>query len=176
MASINRRRLAAVAAIVASSALTLTALPAQADLGAPTNTAPRTVERSPSPTPRLVDIRTGEHATYDRVVFELKRGAPGFDVRYVKTVRQDGSGNVLNLRGDANLMVRLTPADAHDRDGRPTYDGAQRILVDYPNLREVRFAGDFEAMVSIGLGLRHKAGFRVFTLNNPTRIVVDVAH
>jgi hypothetical protein len=176
MASFNRRRLAGVAAVVATSALTLTALPAQADLGAPTNTAPRTVERSPMPIPRLVDIRTGQHAAYDRVVFELRRGAPGFDVRYVKTVRQDGSGKVLDLRGNANLMVRLTPADAHDSDGHPTYDGPHRILVNYGNLREVRFAGDFEATVSIALGLRHKAGFRVFTLHDPTRIVVDVAH
>jgi hypothetical protein len=172
----NRRRLLATAAVAAAATLGLTALPAQADLGAPTNTAPRTVERSPSPIPRLVDIRTGMHPAYDRVVFELKRGAPGFDVRYVKTVRQDGSGKELSLRGDANLMVRLTPADAHDGAGRPTYDGAHRILVDYPNLREVRFAGDFEATVSIALGLRHKAGFRVFTLHDPTRIVVDVAH
>jgi hypothetical protein len=170
------RRLTAAAAMAAAATLSLTALPAQADLGAPTNTSPRTVERTPAPTPRLIDIRTGMHPAYDRVVFELKRGAPGFDVRYVKNVRQDGSGNVLNLRGDANIMVRLTPADAHDRDGHPTYDGPHRILTDYPNLREVRFAGDFEAMVSIGLGLRHKAGFRVFTLHNPTRIVVDVAH
>lgn len=176
MSSRHRRRLAVAAAVVATSALTLTAVPAQADLGAPTNTTARTVERSPSPIPRLVDIRTGTHAAYDRVVFQLKRGAPGYDVRYVTTVRQDGSGKVLSLRGDANLMVRLTPADAHDGEGRPTYDGAHRILLDYPNLREVRFAGDFEATVSIALGLRHKAGFRVFTLHDPTRIVVDVAH
>jgi hypothetical protein len=176
MTSRHRRRLAAAAAVVATSALTLTAVPAQADLGAPTNTAPRVVERSPMPIPRLVDIRTGMHPAYDRVVFDLKRGAPGFDVRYVRTVRQDGSGKVPDLRGNANLMIRLTPADAHDADGHPTYDGPHRILLNYPNLREVRFAGDFEAIVSIALGLRHKAGFRVFTLHDPTRIVVDVAH
>jgi hypothetical protein len=176
MTSRHRRRLAAVATVVATSALTLSALPAQADLGAPTNTAPRTVERTPAPTPRLVDIRTGMHAAYDRVVLQLKRGAPGYDVRYVDTARMDGSGKAIDLRGKANMMVRLTPADAHDGQGHPTYDGPHRILLDYPTLREVRFAGDFEATVSIALGLRHKAGFRVFTLHNPTRIVVDVAH
>jgi hypothetical protein len=174
--NLHHRRLLAAGAVAAAATLGLTALPAQADLGAPTNTAPRTVHRSPSPIPRLVDIRTGTHAAYDRVVFELKRSAPGFDVRYVQTVRQDGSGKVLDLRGQANLMTRLTPADAHDGAGRPTYDGAHRILVDYPNLRDVRFAGDFEATVSVALGLRHQAGFRVFTLQDPTRIVVDVAH
>jgi hypothetical protein len=176
MAMTNRRRLATATVAAATAALALTAMPAQADLGAPTNTQPRVVERSPMPVPRLVDIRTGTHAAYDRVVFDLKGHAPGYAVRYVQTVRQDGSGKVLDLRGNANLMVRLRPADAHDADGHPTYDGAHRILLNYPNLREVRFAGDFEATVSIALGLRHKAGFRVFTLHDPTRIVVDVAH
>jgi hypothetical protein len=176
MTSRHVRRLAAAAAAVAASTLALTAVPASADLGAPTNTDPKVVERSPMPVPRLTEIRTGIHPAYDRVVFQLRGGAPGYAVRYVRTVRQDGSGKVLDLRGNANLMVRLTPANAHNRNGEPTYDGPHRILLNYPNLREVRFAGDFEATVSVALGLRHKAGFRVFTLHDPTRIVVDVAH
>ena len=45
-----------------------------------------------------------------------------------------------------------------------------------PNLRQVKLAGDFEGVVSFGLGLRRKTGFRVFRLTAPTRIVVDVRH
>jgi hypothetical protein len=44
------------------------------------------------------------------------------------------------------------------------------------NLRQVKKAGDFEGVVTFGLGLRRKTGFRVFRLTGPTRIVVDVAH
>ena len=44
------------------------------------------------------------------------------------------------------------------------------------NLRQVKKAGDFEGVVSFGLGLRRRTGFRVFRLSAPTRIVVDVAH
>ncbi len=40
----------------------------------------------------------------------------------------------------------------------------------------MRPAGDFEGVVTFGLGLRERAGFRVFNLSNPTRIVVDVGH
>jgi hypothetical protein len=40
----------------------------------------------------------------------------------------------------------------------------------------VKIAGDFEGVVSFGLGLRRKTGFRVFRLTAPTRIVIDVAH
>ena len=168
------RTLATAAAAVAT--LALTAGPAQADLGAPTDTSPKSVSRSPSPVPTLVDVTTGRHAAYDRVVLTLHGEAPGYRVRYVKTVRADGSGRVVHLRGHRNLLVRLTPADAHDNNGKATYGGPRHLSPGYPQLREVAFVGDFEATVSVALGLRHKAGFRVFTLQDPTRIVVDVAH
>lgn len=176
MTRIGRTRAGVATAALALTALTLTAIPASADRGVPSRTDRRTVERTPSPTPTLTGIRTGEHAAYDRVVLDLDGLAPGYDVHYVRQVRQDGSGKVLRLRGDANLLVRLTPTDAHDSTGAPTYDGPHRIALRYPNLREVRFAGDFEATVTIALGLRHKAGFRVLTLHDPTRIAIDVAH
>ena len=36
--------------------------------------------------------------------------------------------------------------------------------------------GDFEAVFLVGVGLAHKTPFRVHTLHDPTRIVVDVHH
>ena len=163
-------------AAAATATVALTSLPAGADLGAPTSTSTRTVTRSPSPFPHLIGIRTGRHATFDRVVFDLRGAAPGYKVGYVDTVREDGSGKVIDMRGGANLMVRLRPAQAHRNDGSPTYTGSKRIFVDDPELREVAFAGDFEGVVSIGLGVHAKHGFRVMTLSDPTRIVVDIAH
>ena len=44
------------------------------------------------------------------------------------------------------------------------------------SVEQVKKVGDFEAVVSFGLGLRRKTGFRVFRLSGPRRIVVDVAH
>jgi hypothetical protein len=44
------------------------------------------------------------------------------------------------------------------------------------NLRQIKKAGDFEGVVSFGLGLRRKTGFRVFRLTAPARVVIDVAH
>src|SRR4051794_17024838 len=88
-------------ALVVTAGLALTSLPASADLGAPTSTASRSVSRSPSPIPRLFGIRTGRHATFDRVVLDLRGGAPGYRVGYVKTVREDGSGKAVDLRGRA---------------------------------------------------------------------------
>ena len=170
-----RRHLAA-AGVVLLATLTLTTLPAQAGQSPPTSTQTRSVERSPRPTPQVTGIRTGRHGTFDRVVIGLDGAAPGHKVGYVKEVRADGSGKVVDTRGRANLLVRLTPADAHDSDGHATYDGPRRFTVGYPALREVAFAGDFEATVSIALGISHKNGFRVMTLSNPTRIVIDITH
>ena len=170
------QRYAAAGAVALTAALTVASLPAQADQSAPTSTQTRSVERSPRPTPQVTDIRTGRHAAFDRVVIDLDGAAPGYKVGYVKEVREDGSGKIVDTRGRANLLVRLTPADAHDSNGHPTYDGPHRFTVGYPALREVAFAGDFEATVSLALGISHKNGFRVMTLTNPTRIVVDIAH
>ena len=157
-------------------ALALSGTPAQAGQGAPSSTRTRTIERSPEPTPHVVGIRTGRHPSFDRVVIDLNGGAPGYTVGYVRQVREDGSGKAVETRGSADLLIRLTPANAHHENGSPTYQGPNRFTVDYPALREVAFAGDFEATVSIALGVRSKSGFRVLTLTDPTRIAVDIAH
>jgi hypothetical protein len=167
------RTLAAAAITVA---LAGTSAPAQADQVTPTSTKTQAVERAPHQAPHVVDVRTGRHATFDRVVIDMQGDAPGYRVGYVKEVRADGSGKVVDTRGRANLLVRLTPANAHHENGRPTYSGPSRFTVDYPALREVAYAGDFEGTVSIALGISHKNGFRVTTLTEPTRIVVDIAH
>jgi hypothetical protein len=40
----------------------------------------------------------------------------------------------------------------------------------------VKLAGDFEGVVTFGLGLKRRTGFRVFRLTGPARVVVDVRH
>jgi hypothetical protein len=67
------------------------------------------------------------------------------------------------------------------RDARGHTEGGTNLLAlvktpRCPNLRQVKNAGDFEGVVTLGLGLRHKTGFRVFRLSSPRRLVVDVLH
>lgn len=174
--AVRIRSVAIVTSALTTAAVVAGTVPARADLGAPSSTRTRTVERAPQPAPHLTGIRTGVHASFDRVVFDLGGSAPGYKVGYVHRVHEDGSGQTVRTRGHADLLVRLTPANAHHENGSPTYSGPDRFTVDAPELREVAFAGDFEGVVSIALGVRHKNGFRVLTLSNPTRLVVDVAH
>jgi hypothetical protein len=94
----------------------------------------------------------------------------------VPAIYQDGSGAPVPLRGPAMLRVILQGAAAHDEAGSSTMRTAATWTPEYPTLRQVRPAGDFEGVITSGLGLRDRVGFRVFGLANPTRVVVDVAH
>jgi hypothetical protein len=117
---------------------------------------------------QMFALATGCHATFDRLVIRARSARPGYDVRYVRRVFADPSGNPVRLRGTKRLLLVSHNATGH---------ALPRVKTPLcPNLRQVKVAGDFEGVVSIGLGLARKTGFRVFRLTGPTRIVVDVKH
>lgn len=133
---------------------------------------------NPTTAPLLTNIRAGRHACFDRLVFDVRRGnVTGYQVRYVGTVREDPSDRVVPLRGGAKLSIVLQ-ASAYDLAGRPTYRFTnRRELVNvsgFRTFRQVAWAGSFEGLTSVGLGVRARLPFRVFTLSG--RLVVDVAH
>ena len=124
----------------------------------------------------LVAIRAAHHheATpmYDRVVFEFSGPVPLIEIEYVQQLIGDGSGLPIAIAGNAIVHVRFTPAQAHNATGQPT--PPERISYNLPNVKEVARAGDFEAVVSYGIGLDHKAETRIITLASPSRVVIDV--
>jgi hypothetical protein len=169
-----RRAVTLVAAAATVTGFAISAPPAQ---GATTwGTATVSVARAPSPTPLVTGVRVGRHTTFDRIVFDLSGAPSGYRVGYVRVVRMDGSGKIIRLHTNYKILVRLTPAAAHDDAGVATYTGPKLFWVGYPQLRRVAFAGDFEGVVTFGLGVSHRTVFRVFTLTAPTRIVVDLHH
>ncbi len=148
--------------------LSLIALVATPAAGAALTAAPPT-------TPQLVTVRAASHPGYDRVVWEFRGGLPAQrTVGYVDRLTGDASGLPIRIAGDAVLRVSFTPADAHDPDtGTPT--GAPRRLVTaLPNVVEVVRSGDFEGHVSYGVGLVRRQNYTVFTLRNPSRVVLDI--
>ena len=126
----------------------------------------------------LVAIRASSHAQasppFDRVVFEFRGPVPLIDVRYVNQLIADGSGLPVSITGNAILQVRMEPAQAHTERGQPTAPG--RITLRLPTVKQVARAGDFEGIVTYGIGVVRKAEIRVRTLAAPSRIVVDVLH
>jgi hypothetical protein len=127
----------------------------------------------------LVGVRSGRHQCFDRLVVDIDGAAPGFSVAYVPQVAQDGSGFPVHLRGGAFLQV-VVRSPAYTWQGHSTYSPANRSeLVNvwgYDTFRQVAWAGSFEGQSTIGLGVRARLPFRVFTLQAPSRLVVDVAH
>jgi hypothetical protein len=125
----------------------------------------------------LESVRTARNDGYDRVVFEFEAGrTPGYRVEYVdRPVRQCGSGQVVPLRGDAWLRIRLEPSQAHDDRGRPTVEDRARTA-NLPVLRELRLICDYEGQVEWVLGLTSPNPFRVVELTSPARLVLDVRH
>ncbi|MEV4515255.1 AMIN domain-containing protein [Dactylosporangium sp. NPDC049525] len=147
--------------------LTTGAAAATTDLPAPTRTDPVAAAASGAGPVVLTGIRTGQHATYDRTVFDFTGGTPGYRVEYGTLVHQ-AKDEIIPLAGDADLVVVFDGvAEVRDTAARDP-----RL----PTLLQIKSGGVFEGYASYGLGLADRVGFRVLTLHNPDRIAVDVAH
>lgn len=132
----------------------------------------------------ITNVRSGRHACFDRLVIDLA-GSParaGYQVKYVTNVHAAGSGRVVPLRGGADLQI-VAKAPTYNTSGSATYRPANpRELTNvsgYSTFRQVASAGSFEGQTTIGLGVRARLPYRVFTLAGPgngSRLVIDVAH
>lgn len=121
-------------------------------------------------------VRVGSHEGYERVVFDFEgTGTPGWRVEYVDEAVEDGRGEVVDVEGDFTLQVIATGVrypEGDDETGRVaqgSYDAEDADLVE-----EVHVTGIFEGQNQAFIGLDEEAPFRVFTLTEPARLVVDV--
>ncbi|HEX8866588.1 MAG TPA: hypothetical protein VF821_13115 [Lentzea sp.] len=125
-------------------------------------------------TSTLVAIRAANHAGYDRVVFEFTGPVPAQrGVGYVPELIGDPSGLPVPVAGEAILQVRMAPARGHDDNGNVTYGPTRRAYA-LPNVIQVVNSGDFEGVLTFGIGLAQRTGLTTFTLTNPSRVVVDI--
>ncbi len=131
----------------------------------------------------VTNVRSGKYYCFDRLVIDLKGKATGYNVRYVSKVAQAGSGLPIKLRGGAFLQVTAHAPSYDSTTGRATFVPANRSEVTnvskYQTFRQVAWAGSFEGRTALGLGVRARLPFKVFTLAGPgngSRLVIDVAH
>jgi hypothetical protein len=125
-----------------------------------------------------------ENATdggFDRFVLAFENRGPEWDVLYVpKPVTEDPTGEVVPLDGDYAIEVWMRHASGVELNGeggyRSTFLGPGRLNAGTPQITEVALAGSFEASLEWAIGTRQYQGFRVLTLTDPPRLVVDVAH
>jgi hypothetical protein len=130
----------------------------------------------------LNDVRVGAHPEsggWDRIVFEFEPvdgfpGAhPGGIVEYVDEASQCGSGEPVEVEGEAILRVKLDATQAHDDNGNLTIDA---IEIEGPGnsiVEAVSFC-DFEGFVEWAIGVPAEQNFKVEFLQDPARIVIDI--
>ena len=141
---------------------------------------PWTVKSDPDPASGVVTVsalRTGIHPEqggWERIVFEVTGAQrPAATIQYVTKATSCGSGQAVTVPGDTILEVAMTGAQAHDNAGKAT------LPTTIPSAGGTVIAGgasscDFEGHVTWDFGLHGKHNFKVTTLTNPTRIVIDI--
>jgi hypothetical protein len=143
----------------------------------PADAEPDTGEASADARVTVSDIRIGAHDGFDRIVFEVGgAGTPGWDVRYVEAASSQGSGDPVDVAGDAVLQVTLTGAGYPYDTGVEEYVRGPLTSASTTVVGEVVWDATFEGTSVAFVGTTGEYPFRVYTLANPTRLVVDVAH
>ena len=126
----------------------------------------------------LTGVRAAQHAGYDRVVFDLAgTGTPGWRVEYMTEPRAEGSGDPVELEGTVFLQVVLRGVGLPVDTGiEPFGDSTTRVPgTGTTGVAEIAPGGVFEGEQQAFIGLTGaERPFRVFALENPTRVVVDV--
>ncbi|GHH67939.1 hypothetical protein GCM10017772_10470 [Promicromonospora soli] len=127
----------------------------------------------------VTDIRVAEHDGYDRIVFDLAgrgSGKPGWRVEYVDLATDDGSGQPVEVDGDAILRVSLSGTATPTDSGVEEYSG-DHIQPGTEAVDEIVYRYWFEGYTTAFIGVDEtERPFRVFLLENPTRVVLDIQH
>ena len=119
----------------------------------------------------LEDVRVVDHDGHDRVVLRFAgSGRPGWAVRFVEEAVLEGSGDVVELEGDAILQLDIsgTPTLTPNSSG-PVRSELGGDVVD------VHAVGAYEGITQVFVGLRGgPTAFRVSALTDPPRLLVDL--
>ncbi|MDQ6709536.1 MAG: hypothetical protein M3Z11_03160 [Candidatus Dormibacteraeota bacterium] len=130
--------------------------------GSPTGTSPG----------QLTDIRIAHQPGYDRIVFQFAAGpVPTYTLTRQASAHfvKDASGQPVTLQGSAGLKLVF-----HGGKAYPTYTKSTDIKPGLPVVQEAAQLGDFESVLSWGIGLSQPACMRASELSGPTRLVIDV--
>jgi hypothetical protein len=130
---------------------------------------------------QLTGVRVAQHPGFDRVTFQFdaRSGVPTYKVQPQASAEfvQDASGLRLRLEGAAGLRIVFQGSSGIDLSSTPvkqTYSGSRDIKAGLPMVRELAQTGDFERVLSWGVGLSSAPCMRVTELSNPARLVIDM--
>lgn len=128
----------------------------------------------------ITDVRVGEHADYDRVVFEFEQGLPEITLdRATPPFTHDASGMPIDVDGSSFLRLTMRGGTKQTEAGESSYTGPTEFTPGYDTLVHLVEGGDFEAQSTWYFGLDSEACVRVMQLDgegDSPRLVIDLEH
>lgn len=130
---------------------------------------------------QLTAVRVAHQTGFDRLTFEFapwagaptgsQAGMPPYQLTQQTSAQfiRDPSGQSVTLAGTAGLRVVV-----RNTSGAGTYTGGTDLKAGLPAIAETAQLGDFERILSWGVGLNNAACLRVRELGNPVRLAIDV--
>jgi hypothetical protein len=124
----------------------------------------------------LTNVRVGRHATYDRIVLDFQGPVPrSFHAAWVPVLHADPSGKRFTLPGSTFVDVTVQGTSQLDVNGHRLYRGSTNFRTPaLRNVRAVAIIGDFERVLNVGIGVRHRTWVHVSALTGPSRVVIDI--
>lgn len=127
-------------------------------------------------------VRAGLNEGFDRVVVDLTGNVPepfpGWRAVWTENPLRDGSGLPAGVAGDTTLQVTITGM-GYPAPGDPVYDDGDYGLDTHrlEHVVEVIRVPPFEGMLDVFVGVQGEPRpYRVFLLQDPMRLVIDVQH
>lgn len=133
---------------------------------------------APAEIQHLVEVRVGQHEGYDRVVFEHNGPSElGYQVEYVDSPTDPQLAEPIDVPGEAFISIGVAGL------GLPTsnFDSVLSGPIEGVDTRSqlvygVHALSPFEAQSTYFIGVDQQRDFRVQMLEDPVRLVVDLAH
>jgi hypothetical protein len=121
-------------------------------------------------------VRAARHEGYERVVFEFAgSGTPGWAVEYVDTPSSQGSGDTVDVPGDAVLQVTAQGVSYPYETGATELSAGPVAVSGTDVVQSVVYDTTFEGTAVAWIGTAAEAPFRVYALTGPSRLVVEIA-
>ena len=121
----------------------------------------------------------GSHDDYSRIVLEFEgEGTPGWNApQWDVDASTMGKGDPITVKGDHTLVIHGTGTASVPSSGQQQI-GQQRLDLDKGDndegIEEAFVDPGFEGEFQVVLGTDSQT-YRIFTLSDPTRLVIDVA-
>lgn len=129
---------------------------------------------------QLTDVQVSTADDYDRITFAFSGGVgllPDLEIdAAAPPFVEDPSGLPLPVNGTVFLRIIMRGLSGVAPDGTVTYDGPTTFDADFPALRQLVRAGDFEAVNTWIAGLNGAACLRLVTPGDGNGLLIDLQH